>query len=408
MSRRNFLLHRFPLWISAGLFLFISGTVSSKTESSVSETGALLGTGLNRSPSLFLNVDATRHALNPSLTVVRNTLLAAWAEFNLEGVPQIYAKRWDGQGWQPMGKNLNLDSRRRALEPTLAGYQDKAYLAWVELNARGLSRLYVKHWDGTSWVGEGGSLNLDPNQPAWSPALASDPSGLYLAWSESNANRIPQIYVRTLTDKGWTPVGISLNRNPVRDAVKPSLAIVGQSPFVAWSGLSEQNTFQLFVSRWTGTEWQPVGQALNRNPRAHALNPSLVNHSNDPHVAWIEFNPDGVAQLHVARWSEGRWAPVGEVLNEQTAHHALSPMLASNGRTIFVTWIEINPQGIPQLYVKSWTGQGWVRMGDRLNLNPKHIASTPSLLIVGQTPVVAWKEADDQGRFQIYVKQLKE
>jgi hypothetical protein len=370
--------------------------------------GPLLGGSLNPNPTPTILVDASKHGLSPSLAVVKDRLLAAWADFDSQGVTQIRVKEWTGQKWSPLGKSLNDDKSRRGFEPVITAYQDTVYIAWTELSRKMVPQIRVGRWSGSEWEMIGKSLNLDPGLPAVSPSLAADDTGLYVAWIENNRSRTPQLHVKKRIGEDWTLLGDSVNRDPALDAGQPSLALIDKTPYVAWTELTDQGRLQIHISRWNETAWEPVGGALNPIASTDGVSPSLVDYLGMPHIAWVELQREGGARLHVSQWSDEKWTAHSEDLNQSASQHVSSPVLASNGKSLYLGWAEIGSQGFLQVRVKQWNGEGWIGPESGIHVDSRRAAGTPALVVKGQIPFIGWKEADERGLYQVYVRQLQE
>src|SRR3990170_6440773 len=94
------------------------------------------------------------------------------------------------------GGTTSLAATPHALSPSLTLKGDVPYVAWAEVDANGVSRVYVRHQEGQEWVLDGGPLNQSLTGHAASPALAVVGDHLYAAWSEINAKHVSQVYVK--------------------------------------------------------------------------------------------------------------------------------------------------------------------------------------------------------------------
>lgn len=144
-----------------------------------------LGGSLNRTPQRYLA--ATRLKLD-----AQGQPTVAWLE-DLNGKDALYASRWTGQGWQPLGGPLSASAAAPALALDRSG---QPALAWVEERG-GVGQIHLARWTGSGWL-TSGVLNLDPRRDARSPSLAALPNGgLALAWRE-DVNGVYGVQLRTL------------------------------------------------------------------------------------------------------------------------------------------------------------------------------------------------------------------
>jgi len=358
-------------------------------------------------PSTFTYVDASRHALNPSLVFTGAVPMLGWNEMNVHGISQVYVGHWEGSGWATERAPQNMDGTHRAFDLTMGSDGKIPYLAWVELNGKNIPQLYVKHQSEGHWIVDEGSLNLDPSQGAANPALSAGGPIPYLAWCEYSPQRVFQLYVKHRSADGWHRDGNdSLNISPARDAIKPAIALQGSVVYLAWAELSDQNFYQVYVKRWDGSKWDLIGQSLNMNPERHALNPSIAILGPTPYVAWIETDENGIFQLHVKHWDQGRWVVDGRNLNVDPGRHAMSPSLVQAGSSVYLAWMEYDARGISQVHVKHRAGDRWESDDQRLNVMPPTASSAPSLAAWNGGIYIAWKEVYPNGLAQIVVKHL--
>lgn len=384
------------------------GMADSGSSSAAAPNWIDVGQPVKASQSIFIDVDASRHALNPSLVFTDTLPSLGWIEFNAHGIPQIHFGHWNRSGWIKDGGAQNMDATHRVFDLTMSSNGKIPYLAWIELNSKEIPQLYVKHRMGDQWIIDGGSLNLDPTQPAANPALSATGPVPYLAWCESNTQRVFQLHVKHLSEGSWTMDGNdSLNISPTRDAIEPAIVLQGSVPYLAWAELSDQNFFQVNVKRWNGSTWELLGRSLNRDPENHALNPSIAFLGEVPYVAWTEIDGEGVSQLHVKHWDNGSWTADGTGLNIDPTRHAMNSSLVQAGSTLYAAWTEYDAKGISQIHVKHRTGDRWESDDQRLNTVPPSASSALSLIGSGSSVYVAWKEVYGNGLAQIVVKQLQ-
>lgn len=199
----------------------------------------------------------------------------------------------------------------------------------------------------------------------------------------------------------------SLNLDPTQDAIEPAIALQESAPAIAWMESSDRHVYQVHVKGWTGAGWQRLGQSLNIDPTSHAMNPSIALFGGSPHVAWTEIDGNGVSRLFVKHWTNGAWVPDGESLNRDPARHAMSPALMRIGSALYAAWTEYDPKGISQVHVARWTGRRWEPIDPGLETDPSIVSSSPSLADSGAGAHIVWKEINGNGLFHIVVKSLR-
>ncbi|WP_257458116.1 Ig-like domain-containing protein [Archangium lipolyticum] len=135
-----------------------------------------------------------------------------------------------------------------------------------------------------------------------------------VAWSEElSAGGRTSIFVYRWDGKAFTPLGSPLNGTPSGSAYKPALALDGSgNPVVAWQ---ESDSFNenIYIKHWTGTTWQSVGtgglSAVNDTrptpTPTPARNPSIAVRGNEIYVAWDELNIDEYSVIYVKKSVDG-------------------------------------------------------------------------------------------------------
>jgi len=233
-----------------------------------------------------LNVDATRSAAAPVIAFSGATPHVAWQEASATG-SQIYVRRWSGTGWTQLGGSLNRDPAQSAAAPAIAIAGATPYVAWQEATADG-QRVHVSHWDGAVWVADGGGLNLDAADIAAAPALMIQGTVPYASWRET-VGTATQIHVAHWTGTAWLQDRPSLSDDPAHAIGAPAIAAYNGTPYVAWRE-TRNGASQVFVKHRGPTGWLQNGGSLNTNIGRDAFRPSLVLVGATPFVAWAESN----------------------------------------------------------------------------------------------------------------------
>ena len=182
------------------------------------------------------------------------------------------------------------------------------------------------------------------------PSLAIAGNGtLYLAWRQSQP--LDDVFVRRWSGSDWVAVGEPLSANPgATGAWNPSLAIGADNELViAWS--EEDATVATFpeyvhVHSWDGQSWLPLGGALSAVPGSFAgvSRPTLqTGPDGAPVVAWNEWDGQKT-QIHVQSWDGSSWQPIGTPQSpadpDTYLRDALSLALDENGFPTVASYAE--------------------------------------------------------------------
>ena len=130
-----------------------------------------------------------------------------------------------------------------------------------------LALLVTPHICHADWIQDGGTFNVDPARNATSPDIAVDSNTPYVVWSEEDGAGKKQIYVKKYDGITWVHASgsvESLNVDPNESANYPGIAAYNGTPFVCWAE-DEGNTRVVYVKYLNGTSWEQMGNTLNVN-----------------------------------------------------------------------------------------------------------------------------------------------
>jgi hypothetical protein len=225
---------------------------------------AFKGSALNHSISsgeTALSISIASDGVNPAV---------AWNEYNhsqngngynYDTNPLVSVAQWNGSQWVALGSALNVNTANWAYDPSIAYLGGTFYVAWVERTQVGNNQLYVKAWNGSSWVLVGsGTLNHAPGSGwAFHPSLIADAASnsLYLGWVEQVAlGQKAQVFISRYSGGSWTALGGALNVDAIQgSAQRVSIGVYNGQPVAAWGEVNLGGTRQVFVKQWSGSSW---------------------------------------------------------------------------------------------------------------------------------------------------------
>lgn len=297
--------------------------------------------------------------------------------------------------------SLNISLNQNADNPRLAGGSTTAgaseFLPWVTWDedspvarkrqvfvARAEKTTSVNMMNGIRWVPVGRftypgepSLNVDTNQNASKPDITfSGPNNTeaWVVWGEEDNARDANSFVfaaKAVADASapggyrWqrqpncsSNESCALNRDAFRNAGSPRIVsgvLAGEDPsqpkpWVVWHE-SDGRFKEIYVSRWDGSRWVAVGEALNIERFNDASDPDIFFVGNVPHVTWSEvrggFKLVYVKRLADARPGHARWELVGDPrgLNVEMFNLGATPSIHGTATTPVVVWQENNRFG---------------------------------------------------------------
>lgn len=369
--------------ISIGLLFSLSFQVSRAGSDWVQDGGSL-------------NVNPGENAKYATISCFNATPYVTWSEFN-DIANQVYVKHYNGNSWVQDGGSLNMNADQHANFPYISISNGTPYVAWSEVDGV-ISKIYVKHYNGVSWVQDGGSLNMSAAQSAYVCEIAVFNGTPYVSWQESNGTA-NQIYVKHYNGSAWIQDNGSLNVNTGQSASGPRMDISNGTPYVTWWEFS--GVVQIYVKHFTGTSWVQDGGGLNVNVSQSARYSDIAISNGTPYVTWKEYN-GFTDQIYVKHYNGSGWEQDGGSLNINTNQYVYYPAIAASDSPPYVAWRE-QLGAMFQIYVKHYNGSGWEQAGGSLNVNAAQSAYSPSIVISNGTPYATWHESNGDAD-QIYVK----
>jgi len=403
-----------------------SSVLGLQSSAAAAQEGRFLGGGLSADPAGW--------AFHPTLaTAADGTLYAAWSQHTNPATWQLvgtYVARWTTGAWQPLGGRVGTPADpdggiwAEGYAPALAVVGSTPYVAWYEGGGYGWgtvagtairTSVFVAHWDGSQWVTDrnpampNGALNTAPGNAGRTPALAVVSGVLHAAWIETHrppaGGAVNVLVVQRLAGGQWSPVGPPIFAGPSPGTILDlALAEAGGSLYAGWA-----QDGRLYVARWDGTTWAPVGAALQGAPGGRANQVALTGLAGVPYVAWQERPRTGPSQVYVQGWTGTAWVPLGGSLNVDPGRgEAGRPALASDGTNLWLAWTEGGPGARAGLYLRSFRTPTWSPPTGPLNAAPgTGAADTPALTGRNGQLVVSWAEKNPPpATKQVYVKEL--
>ncbi|MEW6516086.1 MAG: T9SS type A sorting domain-containing protein [candidate division FCPU426 bacterium] len=159
-----------------------------------------------------LNYNLNQSANGPHIAVYSSTPYVTWTEAYF-GDYQIYVKHYNGSEWLQDGSILNIESDKDAYPTDIKVINNIQYVLFYEMKyvvgqIFNIRHLFMKHFDGSEWIQDGSSLNIDPNYDTrvFNSALEFVDNTAYVVWSEESAT-INKIYCKfyVLPTPTYTP-----------------------------------------------------------------------------------------------------------------------------------------------------------------------------------------------------------
>ncbi|HEY5594057.1 MAG TPA: Ig-like domain-containing protein, partial [Nitrospiria bacterium] len=287
-------------------------------------------------------------------------------------VSNIYARYWDGSQWVDPAvpptvpqTPLNRDPNKNGLIGFLRSDGNDLYLVWEEEGAFQIKQVYVKQWGGSSWVDLGGSLNIDTTHNVEEPILDVVEGRPYVIWTEEASSGNYLVYVKHWDGGSWVQDGGSLNISSSQTAIYPSIVNHGEIPYAAWHervSVGGTPVYRLFVKHLSAGSWvldadAGPGGTLNIDSGMNTSNLRMASAGTRLYIVWVEANASGINQVYVKRFEAGAWSAVpgegaGGSLNNNVTHSAHEVAITNVGTAVLVVWDEDNGAGVNQVYWK--------------------------------------------------------
>jgi hypothetical protein len=392
-----------------------------------------------------LNIDLSKNAYSSDLALDTSgnpvVSFTQCIEVNINNYcinSNIYVKRWNGSNWVQLGNSLDVNRGRRTDSSTLAlDILGNPVVAWREfIGATFQWDIYVKRWNSSNWVSLSGPLDIDTIGDSYDPDLAIDNSGHpVISWHEEHAFSGPNyIYVKRWNGTSWIQVGegLALDENLNHDGYSPRMVldntgnpVVGYKQFIPnsnssynvyvkhWNGTSwiqvggiaaivgSRITISLAVdaaenpvvatnagaTRWNGSSWVKLIRSFKSNIRTNSDHTSLkLDSTGNPIVSWSENY-----ELYVAKYATNNWIDIGSVISSE---NAVNSVIAGQGS--IVAWNQdVNTSGANDVYVAYWYKHSWRRLGTALDMDSINGDAKNPSLVWGNNIIVTWQENDN-------------
>jgi parallel beta-helix repeat protein len=334
------------------------------TTGSASDGGVSNSDGSSRRPSLAIGADG-----NP---------IVAWTEYT-GPASDIRVASFDpsaagGQGaWVALGTSLGttgISATGTADSPIVLTTTGGVTVAWLD-SSGGVTNVYVKRFDGSTWSGLGGAQFASGSGVSQSTssvthlAAATDGTKVSVTWTQPVAGGT-QVYLKEFAGSTWNAVGNSASGNGVSNLTwenqTPSVAYHGGELFVAWQSSTQQRP-EVHVRRFDGGQWQLAGGSADFGVSAtmgRASQPRLASRGGKMSLAWADdararFDGEFVS-VFAMNWDGNQFTADFQRelrdpgLGTTVTVASLSLALDATGRPL-IGWSETGDHG-PQVFVR--------------------------------------------------------
>jgi hypothetical protein len=297
---------------------------------------------------------------------------------------------------------------------------DVPFVAWAD-DSTGTRQVYLKRWDGASWVGlggsdQGGGVSATADESRLG-ALVIDASGRpALTWAERGSSG-SGVYFRRWSGTSWEEVSGSTTGKGISGLGTvwwPTMVLdsSGRST-VMWEAYAVQTYGVVYLKQLTATGWAEVaGSASNAGlcsgAGASYLSTLAAGPSGALHAAWQEEpSPAETPAAIMYRGYDGAaWRPI-ETISTTGEDSRVPEILVDAAHNPVVVW-QAEVGGAKSVRLRRWTGTSWQGFGGSdsgagISASTGQGRHPTATLDADGRLVVAW-EADDSLGTNIYVR----
>ncbi len=333
-----------------------------------------------------------------SVAASGNSVFVAWAD-ETPGNDEIFLAR-SADGGKTFGSPVNLSNNAGiSAAPSVAVSGNTVVVAWYDETPENREIFLARSTDGGKTFAS--PVNLSNNAGfSISPSVAASGNSVVVAWHDETPGN-SEIFLSRSTDAGKTftpPVNLSNNAGFSFSAF-PSVAVLGDSVFVAWHDQTPGN-FEIFLARSTDggkTFTPPVNLSNNAG---FSLDPSVAVLGDSVFVAWMDETP-GNSEIFLARSTDGgaTFSPPVNFSNNAGLSGGVS--VAVLGDSVVVAWMDTTQGNWEIFLVRSTDGGATFTPPVNLSSNAGFSAN-PSVAVSGDSVVVAWTD-DTPGNQEIFL-----
>ncbi len=393
----------------------------------------------------------TGMASNTAITMDNDGFpVIAYTDDDTNGVQQVYVIRWDfpidgvvGDWVSLLGHWVSADKSVGIVDqvssagvwagaPSIDVFDDEIYVAWLNLAVDGgKERVFLSHFDGSSWSELGGSMtdtgitppsvglfDSDCAQPVVKVTSAGVPVVAYrnAFFDGSDYIQTPCVQIHQGGTNGW--LGMDGSTNGVVDGGEIAIRLAmdldaSDNPVVVWG-----DPMGIRSRRWAGSSWVSLASEIPGTP--YASQPSLAVYGNTVYVAWKGLHVGDIDWLMLYQSSQvralqttigsGSWSGMGD----SNTPEGLSRAPAGGEHRPSSISIDVNPStGRPMvswvagsvsnaIYLRAWDGASWAEIDGSATGNgiPNEAGSFSAASLAVDDygfPAVVFANADEQG-----------
>ena len=248
-------------------------------------------------------------------------------------------------------------------------------------------------------VGGSSLRNLSNNSGAsLFPAMALSQNNIYLVWEDGTPGNSEIYFVRS-ADGGQTfSSPQNLSNSPGRSR-NPAIAVSGSDVYIVWDDDTLGN-FEIFyiVSRDGGQSFsQP--QNLSQNAGRSVL-PDIAVSENNIYLVWQD-DALGNPEIFYVRSTDGGQSFTASLNLSQNLGRSWSPVVAAEGKKVYVVWDDNTPGNREIFYAQSSDGAASFSTPKNIS-NSSSFSAAPAIAVSGSRVYLAWTEELTTENYEIF------
>jgi hypothetical protein len=296
--------------------------------------------------------------ISPVVAASGSNVYVAWLD-SRSGLANCSGSRTDlyfnrslngGQTWVPFDLRLDFPKPQLSVvssSPALAASGSAVYAVWLEPRTGPFDVSFNRSLDnGTNWLPA--SVRLDSgNTTSDAPQIAAAGSTVCAVWTEHGPNNTSNVHFNRSLDGGttWLPAPVPLGPG-LASGLRPSLALVGSTVYVAWEGDVSAAARDVYFNRSldAGTTWLPAAVRIDTGPAgSRSREPALAADGSTVFVAWSDDRHGSVRDVYCNRSIDSgtTWLAADvrlDVGSQPGVAVSANQQVAASGSSVYVVW----------------------------------------------------------------------
>lgn len=339
--------------------------------------------------------NSSNDSIAPSIATDGINIYIAWTDQSRSGPSEIFfSKSTDGGNTFSAPQNIGT-KQGTSIAPFVATDGMNIFVTWTDSQPKSRDIMFSKSTDGGETFSVPQKISSDSSDSVASKIVVHG-NNIFLIWFSitwsGDFSKNMEIYFSKSTDGGETfsvPQNISNNEE---FSQSPSIATNGSDVFVTWSNDHMGKTTIFFSKSTDGGETFSSPKNISDNT-GYSSGPFITSNGANVFVAWFYHvegkNPDILFSKSI---DGGETFSVPQNISN-TSGYSVTPVIATNGSNIFITWTDSQPKSSLILFSKSTDGGLTFSSPENISGNTG-FSSSQSIATDGINIFNAWNRAE--------------